>query len=186
GIPLGNLAAIPRGTLLLTVTGDRDNVAHDADAKRIFRESTSVLLQDKNYVVLISDQHGQPALEATHFAPVAFDPAYDNGERRGQSAIRGGAAPVGPLRQRLRERMPQRAQSNSGGGNAPADVSSAAHRGSNALDYYGLWKLFDGLSDAAFYHRNREYALGNTPEQRFMGRWSDGTPVKELSVTQHP
>lgn len=53
---------------------------------------------------------------------------------------------------------------------------------SDAFDYYGLWKLFDGLYDAAFYGINREYALGNTSQQRYMGVWSDGTPVKELKV----
>ena len=52
-----------------------------------------------------------------------------------------------------------------------------------ALDYYGTWKLFDALCDAAFRAKNRQYALGNTPEQRFMGKWSDNVPVKELKVT---
>jgi hypothetical protein len=52
----------------------------------------------------------------------------------------------------------------------------------DALNYYGYWKLLDGLLDAAFRGTNRAYALGNTPEQRFMGRWSDGTPVAELVV----
>ena len=54
----------------------------------------------------------------------------------------------------------------------------------DALDYYGTWKLLDGLIDAAFYGRHREYALGNTPEQRYMGKWPDGTPVKELEVLE--
>ena len=58
--------------------------------------------------------------------------------------------------------------------------------GVNALDYYGLWKLFDALTDAAFYDKNREYALGNTSEQRFMGIWSDGRFVKELSISKNP
>jgi pimeloyl-ACP methyl ester carboxylesterase len=52
----------------------------------------------------------------------------------------------------------------------------------DALDYYGTWRLFDALIDAAFYGKNRKYALGNTPEQRHMGTWSDGTPVRELEV----
>jgi hypothetical protein len=56
----------------------------------------------------------------------------------------------------------------------------------NALDYYGTWKLFDALTDAAFTGKNRDYALGNTPQQRFMGVWSDGVPVKELKVTDKP
>jgi len=58
--------------------------------------------------------------------------------------------------------------------------------GCNALDYYAYWKLFDALTDFAFFGRNGQYALGNTPEQRFMGKWSDGAPVKELVVSDNP
>ena len=56
----------------------------------------------------------------------------------------------------------------------------------NAMDYYSTWKLFDGLIDYAFYGIHQEYCLGNTPELRFMGIWSDGTPVRELLVPDHP
>ncbi len=56
----------------------------------------------------------------------------------------------------------------------------------DALDWYGTWKLFDGLTDAAFYNRNRQYALGATPEQTGMGQWSDGTPVKPIKVLKQP
>ena len=54
--------------------------------------------------------------------------------------------------------------------------------GTNALDWYGYWKFLDALCDAAFTGKNREYALGNTPQQRFMGTWSDGVPVKAPEV----
>lgn len=56
----------------------------------------------------------------------------------------------------------------------------------DAMDYYSTWKLFDALTDYAFYGINGEYCLGNTAEQRFMGLWSDGTAVKELVVTDSP
>lgn len=56
----------------------------------------------------------------------------------------------------------------------------------DAMDYYSTWKLFDALTDYAFYGINKEYCLGNTPEQRFMGLWSDGTPVNELIITDYP
>ena len=56
----------------------------------------------------------------------------------------------------------------------------------DAMDYYSTWKLFDALTDYAFFGINGEYCLGNTPEQRYMGLWSDGTPVKELIVTDTP
>jgi acetyl esterase/lipase len=66
------------------------------------------------------------------------------------------------------------------------DVDLQAVAIPDALDYYCLWKLFDALIDAAFYGKNWEYALGNTPQQRYMGAWSDGTPIKEMIVTDNP
>jgi len=51
-------------------------------------------------------------------------------------------------------------------------------------DWYGYWKLLDGLTDAAFHGKNRQYALGDTPEQRHMGKYSDGRPFEELRVTK--
>lgn len=64
---------------------------------------------------------------------------------------------------------------------APPSEEDAAW-GLDALDWYGFWKPFDALCDAAFFGEHREYALGNTPEQRFMGKWSDGKPVREIDV----
>ncbi len=52
----------------------------------------------------------------------------------------------------------------------------------NALDWYGPWKLFDGLIDCAFDGIACDQALGGTPFQTFMGDWSDGTPVKPALV----
>ncbi|MGA9333569.1 MAG: alpha/beta hydrolase [Rudaea sp.] len=52
----------------------------------------------------------------------------------------------------------------------------------DALDWYGTWKLFDALSDAAFYGRERNIALGGSPAQLSMGRWSDGVPVTPMRV----
>ncbi len=52
----------------------------------------------------------------------------------------------------------------------------------DALDFFGYWKWLDALLDAAFSGIRREFALGDTPEQRFMGQWSDGRPVTEPGV----
>lgn len=60
--------------------------------------------------------------------------------------------------------------------------SPATGSGADALDYYGYWKLSAALLDAAFAGTDRHSAIGNTPEQRFMGVWSNGRPVKELTV----
>lgn len=52
----------------------------------------------------------------------------------------------------------------------------------DALDWYGTWKLFDALSEAAFDGRYRDVALGGGPAQTAMGNWSDGVPVKPMRI----
>ena len=56
----------------------------------------------------------------------------------------------------------------------------------DAFDWFGTWKWLDALMGCAFDGEWCEYALGNTPEQRFMGTWSDGVPVAEALVTDEP
>ena len=164
-VPLADLKKIPADTLLLAIAGDQDGLVRDTDAKRIYYESTHVSAQNKDFITLVSDTHGQPALLASHRAPTAMDKDYDSGE--GVSGAPAGAPdPIGSAQISRRVR--------------PETMMV------NALDYYGTWKLFDGLTDAAFTGKNRGYALGNTPQQRFMGVWSDGVPVKELKVTDKP
>jgi hypothetical protein len=158
-----DLKKIEKETLLLSVAGDRDTLVDDYDAKRIFYESSRVSEENKDFVRLVTDERGAPPLVANHRAPTAPDQEYDNGE--GDLTARPGTG---------------------SGSGRPIDGDSPRTPAVNALDYYGLWKLFDALCDAAFYAKNREFALGNTPQQRFMGKWSDGVPVKELLVTDKP
>lgn len=152
---LGDLSRMPQGTLLVTVTGDRDTQAGDTDARRIWLGSVHVKDEDKAYVVLHSDDRGAPALVADHAAPLAPAPGATLGLL--------GRHAKGPV-----WRVADRAR----------DAVGAL----DALDWYGAWKLFDGLTDAAFYGFNRGYALGGGPDQTFMGLWSDGVPVRRLSV----
>jgi acetyl esterase/lipase len=163
-VPMADLKKIPADTLLLAVAGDRDTLVGDIDAKRIYYESTRVSADNKDFITLVTDDHGTPGLIANHRAPTAPDKTYDNGEGD--------------------RTAPQTNQVERPADGPPRESSRSPVV--NALDYYGLWKLFDGLCDAAFYQKNREYALGNTTQQRFMGRWSDGVAVKELVVTDKP
>lgn len=181
-IPLEDLSKISKSILLLTVVGDKDKVARDIDAKRIFNETPQIPLANKDYVIIVSDDHGRPALTANHFAPCAPDEDYDSGEER----KKGGDLPRARLRQRFRQRLESRLGKRRELDNNGFPDLEAGSLSTTALDYYGLWKLFDGLTEAAFYGKNRKYALGNTPQQHFMGKWSDGTPVKELVVTDTP
>ena len=168
-IPLADLKKIPAETLLLAVAGDQDTLVRDTDAKRIYHESTQVSAANKDFIVMITDTHGTPSLQASHRAPTAMDRSYDNGE-----SVNGTPAT---------NRVGNSSSRQNGSSNESRRLESMMV---NALDYFGTWKLFDALCDAAFYGKNREYALGNTRQQRFMGVWSDGVPVKELKVTDNP
>lgn len=160
-VPLADLKKLPAETLLLAIAGDQDGLVRDFDAKRIYYESTRIPEANKDFILMISDSHGIPSLQANHRAPTAMDKDYDSGE-----GVGGGPAGIGDVQISRRVR--------------PETMLV------NAMDYYGTWKLFDALTDAAFNGKNREYALGNTTQQRFMGVWSDGVPVKELKVTDKP
>ncbi len=52
----------------------------------------------------------------------------------------------------------------------------------DAVDYYGYWKLLDALIDFTAEGIHYEYAFGNTPQQTYLGEWSDGTPIRPLEV----
>jgi dienelactone hydrolase len=156
GVALEDLSAIPSSSLLLVVVGDQDQIAGDADAKRVFSGIPQIPAENKDYVILQSDSHGSPSLVADHYAPAGL-PGYGGGLEATLATMMG-----------------------------LGDSQTISKVALNALDYYGVWKLFDGLCDAAFYGKNRQCALGNTPEQRYMGTWSDGVPVKELVVTDAP
>jgi hypothetical protein len=56
----------------------------------------------------------------------------------------------------------------------------------DAYDWYGTWKWLDALMTCSFDGQDCQVALGNTPEQRFLGTWSDGVPVTEPQVTDDP
>lgn len=170
-IPLLDLTQIPADTLLITVVGDRDFLVGDADAKRIFSGATTIPAANKDFVTLVSDDHGEPELIASHMAPSSpLEEVKSN-----------------PRGLRLRRRLVQRALGQ-GDATTPTDEQLAAEgtRSVDALDYYGTWKLADALIDAAFYGKNRDTALGGGPAQTFMGTWSDGTPVKPLRSTKTP
>lgn len=174
-VPLADLSAIPKDTLMLTVIGDQDRLAKDIDAKKIFNGASQVPLDNKDFITMVSDDHGTPPVAATHFAPASRVNLVED-ETRAQ----------GFLAQRIRERLLARQSSNTSEEDSQADVESSSPSGVDVLDYNGLWKLFDGLTDAAFFGKNRQYALGNTPEQTSLGSWNDGVAIKPMKVTKNP
>jgi acetyl esterase/lipase len=160
-LSFANLSAIAPSTLMLVLVGDQDKVVYSVDAKTIFDSTTQISPTNKNFIIVQSDSHGSPALVASHLAPTGYSADIE----------------------------PSSSIVNYGNSGDQVAVSSSlgSDMGSvNALDYNGYWKLADGLLDAAFYGTNRQYALGNTPQQTSMGSWSDGTPITPLFVTSNP
>jgi predicted alpha/beta-fold hydrolase len=59
----------------------------------------------------------------------------------------------------------------------------------DGLDYYGIFRYIDALAEYAFTEnlQAKKIALGNGNKmQRFMGMWSDNTPVKLCYVSDNP
>jgi hypothetical protein len=61
-------------------------------------------------------------------------------------------------------------------------VCAAPRGAANAYDWYFCWKAWDALRSCAHYRRNCRFALGNTPQHRSNGRWSDGVPIAPLKI----
>ncbi|MBD3181839.1 alpha/beta hydrolase fold domain-containing protein, partial [Candidatus Poribacteria bacterium] len=167
GVLSGDLHLIPSSTLLLSISCADDEVVVMEVARRIYNETTRIPAKNKDYITMVSDYHGDPALVADHTAPSAEDRRYD-------------------LYDFLDDFGDDRIEMKIISADIPRDTSPNSIHKINSLDYYGFWKLFDALTDAAFYGKNREYALGNTQEQRFMGKWTDGSLIKELKVGSMP
>jgi predicted alpha/beta hydrolase family esterase len=159
---------IPRNTLVIIVVGDEDQIVGDTTAKRLFSDIRFIPCENKNFVVVHSDRHGEPPLIANHFAPLAPSP-----DSKPSSA----GLPRGPIRRRIAKRVRERMRERMG---------DEARGTVNALDYYAYWKLSDALTDFAFFGRDRDYALGGGPMQTSMGKWSDGQPVTPLEASNDP
>jgi hypothetical protein len=154
--------------LMLVIVGDDDSLVGQVVGRKIFEESRQVNPIHKNLIRLYSDSTGQPALKADHFAPVCRNPQLGNGVSFASIAKPHLGTGFDALK-RLRKSF------------AAEQPTSALGR-CDALDFYGYWKWFDGLTDAAFYGKNCHFALGDTPEQKFMGKWSNGMDVKQPLV----
>ncbi len=183
GLKLADLSKIPAAALLLCLTGERDGVCGDTDARRILTESTSIPAERKNLIILTTDTHGQPALTGSHLAPCAVP-----------ADAPGSITATGPLKEPDLSVMLAAA----GGNFTPARTFLATPEGRqwrreklsatsiaetfdppNAQDF-GMWRLFDTLCDAAFTGQLTADTLGKSPRSLSLGHWSDGTPVKPM------
>lgn len=168
-IPMADMSKLPASTLLLVLTGQNDPIVGEKDGERIYRESTQIPASNKDWLGLSDDAHGTPALRAGHRAPCAPAPGF-------HSPMETQDEKGGFLRRRLAKRIVSEIADDS----SNYEEWKNEPLGTDALDYYGTWKLLDALMDTAFHGKNRDIALGGGAGQLYMGTWSDGTPVKPL------
>ena len=168
--PLDDVSQLPARLHLLAIVGDDDDFVGEIDARKVFKGATGVAPANKNYLRVFSDDHGSPALVADH--RFASAPLPDD------SPLLGPLSSTDALEQLAQGLL----RANRGTPLPPAVTASRGTWQTDALDYFGTWKLLDGLVDAVFRGVNREFALGDTQEQRYMGHWSDRVQVRTLVV----
>ncbi|HEX6994954.1 MAG TPA: hypothetical protein VF339_12485 [Gammaproteobacteria bacterium] len=151
---LEDLSRLDAETVLVTVAGDADRVVGDQDARQIFSAATAIPDSRKRYVVVRSDHHGRPALEATHHAPTAPLDALDLLADEPRVGNRVGRRVTATRR----------------------DLQTI-----DALDYYAFWKLADALVALASTGTDDIFSADNVRMLADMGRWSDGRAVAELA-----
>jgi len=66
GVPLPDLEAVPAEAKMVMVVGEDDDVVGDAAAVSLWNGVRSTPAANRDYVVLRSDAHGMPPLEADH------------------------------------------------------------------------------------------------------------------------
>lgn len=140
-------AGFPSDVNYLIAIGHDDNVVDSTVGLMLFYQTTGVPTSHKNLVKQWADNHGSPALAATHMEPCSSisNGIYDDGE-----------STIATILTTL----------------VPPD----------AVDFYDYWKLWDALVDCSLTGTHCNVAFGNTPEQKFMGLWSDSVPVVPLTV----
>jgi dienelactone hydrolase len=173
GVPLEDLSELDASTLLITMSGDRENIASDRAGRRILKESATVPATRKLFMRAGSDDHGFPTTAATLASPGSVKAEYD------AAAIK---LPPDPPRDPKQKPpgfrwTPDMALS----GEQTVLTQALGNNVTDALDYYAFWKTFDMAAEAAFAGRDAA-ALRGDPKLIDMGSWSDGWPMRRLSA----
>jgi dienelactone hydrolase len=154
--PADVLKDIPPSVLALIVVGEDDQFGESRKGDVMFRAMSAIPPNHKRYVIMHSDNHGTSPLVADHSVPLSARDDYGT-----------------PLTGRQVRRR------------AVVDAMTGMVEGVvDAFDYNGVWKLFDLLCDTAF--SGKEITAVVPGDTWDMGRWSDGTPIKPMTVTANP
>lgn len=115
----------PEGMKVVILAYAQDGAVGVQTPKDVYATLESIPEENREFVTMQTDDHGEPPIRAVHEVPYQVE---------------------------------------------------------DAADWFGLWKLSSALLSCTFTGEFCDVAMGNTPEQRYMGKWSDGTAVTELVV----
>lgn len=73
GLPLARLELVPAETFALVVVGSDDTIVGEGGALAIWEGTGQIPDERRDYVEIVSDARGEPALLADHFQPSAHD-----------------------------------------------------------------------------------------------------------------
>jgi len=74
GTPLGDLSTIPATIRAIVVVGEEDGVVAETGARAIWEGIAHIPAEQKDYVLVRSDDHGRPDLVADHVQPLTNGP----------------------------------------------------------------------------------------------------------------
>ena len=77
---MNDYSAFPADVKYLIAVGTEDIIVGTAPGTTLYNQTVNVPTSHKNLITQHTDSHGSPASDATHFAPLAGDVAFDNGE----------------------------------------------------------------------------------------------------------
>jgi poly(3-hydroxybutyrate) depolymerase len=77
---MNDYSSFPADVKYLIAVGTEDIIVGTAPGNTLYNQTVNVPTSHKNLITQHTDSHGSPASDATHFAPLAGDAAFDNGE----------------------------------------------------------------------------------------------------------
>jgi acetyl esterase/lipase len=159
------------------------HLAADADRERLPQPRAVFVLQPT-----VEDAESMAVLRAIPPATLALVLASDQDNRVGEEGPKALWSAIGHIPTANRDYILVRSDQH---GHPPLLANHFIPESSqsdppNAFDFYGVWKLADGLQSCVVARVDCDVALGGGERQRSMGTWADGVPVSPLQVTDTP
>jgi hypothetical protein len=150
---VGPIERLPASLPVALMTGAADTSIGLPSARALAARLCGRAAEHRVLFVFPSDSHDGRVIKAGHGSPGAPDTRYDFPDSHGA--------------------VPERI-----GARAGFEPSASL----NTLDFYGYWKVVDGVFDWVATGRYPEEVFGGGEDARFLGLWPDGTPYSPARI----